>query len=154
MIGRRGIYSVTPLDAACFGNQLETVRFLLDQKSDPNSGNFYGFTALHEAAKWSRPEIVKLLLEAGADVEARNSNNRSALDELANISNSARQFGETSYRDYAVSKRRLDVARLLVDAGLDPSGSGDGNASPLELAIRAGDTELAEVLSSDSTDTQ
>ena len=94
------------------------------------------------------------MLEAGADVEARNSNNRSALDELASISNSARQFGETSYRDYAVSKRRLDVARLLVDAGLDPSGSGDGNASPLELAKRAGDTELAEVLSSDSTDTQ
>ena len=154
MIGRRGISSVTPLDAACFGNQLETVRFLLEQKSDPNSGNFFGFTALHEAAKWSRPEIVKLLLDAGADVEARNSNSRSALHELANISNSARQFGETSYRDYAVSKRRLDVARLLVEAGLDPSGSGDGNASPLELAKRAGDTELAEVLSSDSTDTQ
>ncbi len=150
MIGRRGIYGVTPLDAACFGNQLETVRFLLKQESDPNSGNFYGFTALHEAAKWSRPEIVKLLLESGADVEARNSNNRSALDELANISNSARQYGETSYRDYAVSDRRLDVARLLVDAGLDPSRNGDGNASPLDLARRAGDTELVEVLSSSS----
>ena len=40
------------LVAACFGNQRDTVEFLLENGCDPDTGDFVGFTSLHEAAKW------------------------------------------------------------------------------------------------------
>ena len=48
---RRGVFGLAPLDAACFGNHPETIKFLIDQGCDPDSANAFGFTALHEATK-------------------------------------------------------------------------------------------------------
>jgi ankyrin repeat protein len=102
---------------------------------------------LHEAAKWSRPEIVQLLLDAGSNIETRNSNQRSALDELAAITNSARQYGETNYHDYAVSERRFDVARILIDAAGEIAGSSDLLSAAADRARQSGDAELARLFS-------
>ena len=52
------------LAAACFGNQADTVKFLLENGGDPDAGDFVGFTSLHEVAKWAGPNVVKLLLDA------------------------------------------------------------------------------------------
>ena len=104
-------------------------------------------TALHEAAKWAGPEVVRILIDAGVDLNARNSRNRSPLEELATIKNSAFQFGDTVYARYAVSERRIEVARVLMAAGVDPRERSNNRPSALELANNVGDAQLAEFLS-------
>jgi ankyrin repeat protein len=52
---------------------LDTVRLLLERGADPNRGNDYGWTKLHQAGYSNRPDLAELLLEAGArtDLSAR-----------------------------------------------------------------------------------
>ena len=142
---RRGVFGLAPLDAACFGNHPETVKFLIDQGCDPDSANAFGFTALHEATKWSGPEVLKILLEAGVNLTPRNNRSLSPLEELATITNTAFQFGNTEYSQYAISDRRLEIARLMVEAGVDPREQINDLPSALDLANDAGDTEMAEI---------
>ena len=145
-VKRRGVYGLAPLDAACFGNRPETVKFLIDQGCDPDSANSFGFTALHEATKWSGPEVIKILLEAGVNLNPRNNRSLTPLEELATITNTAFQFGNTEYSRYAISDRRLEVARHMMEAGVDPREQINNRPSALDLANDAGDTEMAEIL--------
>jgi ankyrin repeat protein len=52
---------------------LETTRLLLERGADPNRGNDYGWTKLHQAGYGNDRELARLLLDAGArtDVSAR-----------------------------------------------------------------------------------
>ena len=100
-------------------------------------------TAVHEAANWAGPEFVRILI----DLNARNSRNRSPLEELATIKHSDCQFGDTGYARYAVSERRIGVARVLMAAEVDPRERSNNRPSALDLADNVGDTEWAEVLS-------
>ena len=146
---RTGVFGNSVLDAACFGNHPETVKLLIEHGSDLQSANRHGYTALHEAAKWSGPEVVKTLLDVGIDLNVRNSRNLSPLEELASIKNTAFQFGDTDYARYAISDRRVEVARMLMAAGVDPRERSNNRPSALGLANNAGDTELAVVLAGD-----
>jgi hypothetical protein len=133
------------LAAACFGNQPETVEFLLDNGCNPDAVDFRGFTILHEAAKWSGPEVVKLLLEAGADINIRSGQGLGPLEVLAETSENAFQFGDTIYAKYAMSDRRLAVAQILIDAGSDPASADADGRTAIEVATKLDDTELIEV---------
>jgi ankyrin repeat protein len=52
---------------------LEIVRLLLERGADPNRGNDYGWTKLHQAGYSNRRDLARLLLDAGArtDLSAR-----------------------------------------------------------------------------------
>ena len=52
---------------------LELVRLLLERGADPNRGNDYGWTKLHQAGYSNRPELAQLMLDAGGrlDLSAR-----------------------------------------------------------------------------------
>ncbi len=52
---------------------LELVRLLLARGADPNRGNDYGWTKLHQAGYSNRPELAQLMLDAGGrlDLSAR-----------------------------------------------------------------------------------
>jgi ankyrin repeat protein len=141
----QGVFGLDALKAACFGNQVETVKTLLALGESPNARNSSGFRALHEAAKWSGPEVTKLILDAGANVTSITSRRFNALQELADIHGSAKQFGDNEYAQFAVSERRLQVARILVEAGLDPHAKIDNRRSAMELAEKHDDIELVEL---------
>ena len=49
---------------------------------------------------------------------------------------------------YAASDRRIEVARILIDAVLEPDSRYGNKASAIELAEFLGDSDLAEFLQS------
>jgi ankyrin repeat protein len=60
-------------DLLGMSNRIELVRLLLERGADPNRGNDYGWTKLHQAGYSNRRELARLMLEAGArtDLSAR-----------------------------------------------------------------------------------
>jgi ankyrin repeat protein len=91
-----------------------------------------GFTALHLAAYFGNVDGVRLLLERGADVSAV-SRNELAVQPL-NSTAASRE------------PERVEVARLLLDAGADPNGELESGFRPLDAALQNGDEELAALL--------
>ena len=66
------------LFTACFNNQLEVVKILLnDGNANVNLvGEQHNWTALHVAAAFSNANVVELLLKNGADIKAKNDKGR------------------------------------------------------------------------------
>src|SRR2546427_2012375 len=66
-------FCVSPLIAAAWGGQTESVELLLDRGANVNSASTRGETALMGPAYHGDTEIVKLLLAKGADVNSADS---------------------------------------------------------------------------------
>jgi ankyrin repeat protein len=68
-----GVRGTNGNDLLGMANRLELVRLLLARGADPNRGNDYGWTKLHQAGYSNRRELAEILLEAGArtDLSAR-----------------------------------------------------------------------------------
>jgi ankyrin repeat protein len=62
-------------DLLGMANHIELVRLLLGRGADPNRGNDYGWTKLHQAGYSNRRELAQVLLESGArtDLSARGA---------------------------------------------------------------------------------
>jgi ankyrin repeat protein len=60
-------------DLLGMANSLEITRLMLDRGADPNRGNDYGWTKLHQAGYGDWPELAELMLAAGGrtDLSAR-----------------------------------------------------------------------------------
>ena len=119
----------TPLMNAVLYGDLDDVRLLLYKGADPNVRNEAGATALMWAA--DNLEKTRLLLARGTDVNARSEDGRSALA----IATS--RFGS------------LDVVRLLLDSGADPSvqsPSYKGTLTPLSEAAHVGGETVVRLL--------
>ena len=116
----------TPLMYAALYGDSAMVRLLLTRGSDPNSRNDAGATALMWAL--DDPEKTRLLLDAGADANAASDTGRKPLLIAAN------RFGS------------VDVARLLLDHGADPSARQAGTVTVLSEAAGAGDEATLQLL--------
>jgi Ankyrin repeats (3 copies) len=89
--------------AAQDGDLAEVTR-LLNEGHSPNVFDELGKTPLHYAAAGGHLEVMRLLLAAGADVNTQDE----------------RVIGNTVIRDVA-SNCSFNVAKILVDAGADPT---------------------------------
>lgn len=69
------------LHKAAFWGHKELVRWLShDLKLDPNAQDFYGDTAMHDAARFGHTSIVETLLAARASVCVRNNRGQTPLN--------------------------------------------------------------------------
>ncbi|HEX4519906.1 MAG TPA: ankyrin repeat domain-containing protein [Gaiellaceae bacterium] len=66
LVGARGTNGNDLLGMA---NRLELVRLLLERGADPNRGNDYGWTKLHQAGYSNRRELAQVMLDAGGRLE-------------------------------------------------------------------------------------
>merc|ERR1712137_730016 len=69
----------TPLHLAVIGNDITTIKFLLENSANPNYSNTYGETPLHWACKEGNTEIVQLLLRRRALVNLADTDGNTPL---------------------------------------------------------------------------
>jgi ankyrin repeat protein len=149
---------VTPLQLAATNGSAPMIDRLLKAGADANAAlTAGGDTAVMMAARTGKPDAIRALLEAGANVNAKEN------------------WGGTTALMWAVSEGHADAARLLLSAGADvnarshyvaaANGRGfegrtpvasrtepkveefaSGWLTPLMLASREGDVELARIL--------
>ena len=117
-------------EAAAFGRVARLEELLREQPELARSWSEDGFTPLHLACFAGGAETTRLLVERGADLEALSTAS------FAKV----RPLGTAAFaRDHA-------SARVLLEAGADPNGPGEGGFTPLHTAAQNGDVELVQLL--------
>lgn len=107
----------------------EIVKFLLDHGCDPNRyAKNYNERALHAASRRNHLEIVRALLQHGADPTIRDDHGRTALD-------------------YAIHKRHIDIAKLIITYQGDRFSMTKDGFTPLMLAARCNNTSIVNIFS-------
>src|SRR5262245_61623627 len=149
---------VMPIQLAAINGSAPMLDRLLKAGADPNGSlSAAGDTAIMMAARTGKPEALRMLVESGANVNARET------------------WGGTTALMWAVSEGHAEAATMLVAAGADvnarsnyvaaangrgfegrtPVGNrtdpkteefASGWLTPLMLAVREGDVELARIL--------
>jgi hypothetical protein len=139
------------------------VKTFLDQGTDVNTRDKYGYTALFTAALWRQFEVAELLLDRGADVDMRGPNgwtplicalsvvrlNESALAEMllrrgANV-NAKGDDGETVLM-LATKKGQKNIVEELLRRGADASVKDPAGKTALMFAEENHLKEIAEIL--------
>lgn len=112
---------------------LDTIlRATLRHGADVKSTNRYGGTALIPASEHAHVSTVRILLKAGVPVDHVNRLGWTALLEAIVLGN-----GDQDH---------VTTVRLLLEAGADPAKADGDGATPRELAQRAGQTRVVELL--------
>jgi len=94
-----------------------------------------GWTPLHQAAHYGHRAVVETLLANNADVNARSGNAM-----------------KNQPLHAAAAGRKVETARLLLEAGADPNATQASGFVPLHSAAQNGDRALVELLLSHGAD--
>jgi ankyrin repeat protein len=137
----------TPLHEMAIGGDYhsrDTLRYgvliaqiLLQRGADVSTSNDDNQTPLHLASYFGKVEVVLVLLNAGANASATNAQGQTPLH-LA--SQCPYQGADYSQGD------GVGVARLLLEHGTDVDVQDKNHATPLDLALQYGRTEIASLL--------
>src|SRR5256714_11891073 len=114
----------TPLEAAIFHQDIETVTLLLDKGAKMNPGDLADAAHGAQGNKEKALAIVNLLIAKGADVGAESAK---ALREAVNADN-------------------LEAFRLLLSKGADPNGKDESGERVLMAVVRYDSMETIQAL--------
>jgi ankyrin repeat protein len=142
---------MTPLHLAVDRGDREAVEILLNSGADPNVKDLAGGTPLHWAVASGFPDLVELLLERGADPNARDNAGNTPLHiaAMGHTSEVAEMFIELAPRfglEYPYD--RLDTIRILLEYGADLTAKNNYGQTPIDIALRYGNDEIAWLLAS------
>ena len=147
--------NLSALVLAVYNAQYDFAKALLDEGANPNAAE-NGWTALHQVVWTRRPnlgrnppfpvplgeldafDMVRTLAAAGADLNARQT--REPRDGNRNLLN---RIGSTAFLQ-AAKVADLEMMRLLVDLGADPSIPTEEGATPLMAAAGVGIWKIGE----------
>lgn len=131
-VDARNLMDETPLMTAASNARLEEVELLIERGADLDAESFLKMTPLMfaarlDGARLDDARIVSALIDAGAAVDTVGERGFTALT-------------------HAAAMGWTDVARELLAAGADPTGSGPGSAAPVDFARQRGSAELVGIL--------
>lgn len=119
----------TPIALACFFEQYDVAKMLLDAGADPDiaANNISKVNALHAAVAKNNAPLCALLIQMGANVNAPQMSNVTALHSAAHRNN-------------------LEIVTLLVENGADVDAKMDNGDTALMIAVREGKAKVSGYL--------
>ena len=116
----------SPLTLACYRNNLQVVKLLIQNGADVNVNSTMG-TPLMAAVVKGNFEIVKILLKNKAQVNQPDNNGTIPIM-------------------YAAMFKNYDICKLLIKQDANPDTKDNQNKSALDYAILADDDQLVKIL--------
>ena len=117
-------------EAALFGRVDRLRELLEDDSARVDEFSPDGFSPLHLAVFGGHEPAVRLLIERGADLEAVSTSSIAQVRPLGTAAN----FG------------RVELARLLLEAGADPDGTAPDGTTALDTAVANGNDAFVALL--------
>ena len=164
----------TALHAAVLRGEADLVTVLLEHGADPNApvrhgtpgrrfsadysirSQTIGANAFWLAAQYGELEILRLLAKGGADPFVTNATGASALKAAMGGSSGAdnRRNRDGIVKEDAVSEeaRTLEMARFILDLGIDVNKADADNNTPLHDAVRRRFAKVVELLAANGAD--
>ncbi|MGR3974010.1 MAG: ankyrin repeat domain-containing protein [Candidatus Rhabdochlamydia sp.] len=164
VVNRMNKEGSTPLHIAVLANQLDTVKWLLDNKANPNIKDSFGYHPLHHAAKMGNVSIAQALIAAKADINAKGNCERTPLHMAAhngkapvvallmqqgvnvNAQTSEQDFKSTALHDAVTRQKIGTVAVLTKSPHLNVNIRDITDRVPLTYAILNGSLEIATLI--------
>ena len=154
----------TPLMWAVHSGDVKVVKLLIASGADIDAKAHTGATALINAISAKHEAIAVALINAGGDPNGRGNASRNFLetaagsgmsdvvDALIRNGTDLSSYGSSALA-YAASRGHLDIAVLLLDAGVDPNSSvAPSDYSVLSRAASSGNVALVQLLLSRGAD--
>ncbi len=151
-------FGATPLHWAALKGQLEIASYLLEKGADADARNNAGETPLQVAERAKRTELVARLRTAAkpsntgvsALIDAVRAGNLDRVRELigsnpALVRAADNQFGATALH-WAALRSEIQIVRFLLAQGADRQARNNDGETALQVAERAGKTEVVKVL--------
>ncbi len=152
----------TPLMAASAGGEVAMMRKLIDRKANVNVSSGTGSVALMDAAASRSSVAVTLLLAHGADANAKTKRNQTALAMAATFGSEdiarmlvergadvnvldERGYSPLMYAAYSEAQP-AGIVKMLLAKGAETNIKGEEDETPVTLAGKRGDTEVARLL--------
>nr|CAI5860274.1 unnamed protein product [Callosobruchus analis] len=79
LVGARDKDGYTPLHRACYSNNIEVVRYLIECGADIGAKTEVQWQPLHSCCQWNHKECAWLLIQNGADVNAQSEGSQTPL---------------------------------------------------------------------------
>lgn len=110
----------TPLHRACSNNQIEAVKYLVNNGANVEAVTVDGWKPIHSAAQWGNVELVRLLMAVGSDINSRTNG------------------GNTPFHLAATraASNKLLVEYLLFHDEVDIHAKNDAGDSPFDICKR------------------
>ncbi len=115
-----------PIHEACYWDNSEVVSYLLGVGINKNLKDFAGQTPFKYAVRGENLDIIKIIVGSGAEIDNKGLDGQSVFHGIEDI----------------------EIVKYLVSIGLDPWMKNKNGFTPLDIAVNAGNDDVAEYLKS------